>query len=537
MNILDCTLRDGGYYNKWDFESDVVKAYLKAMASAKIDYVELGLRNFAKSGFLGAYAYTTEKYLNRMDLPHGPIYGVMVDAKTVLSSKLSVDDAVATLFVSAAESKLSLVRIAAHFHEVESCGEIVKALKKLGYIVGFNLMQSGGKASEVITEKAKIASSWDCLDVLYFADSLGNMDVNEVKRIIGAIRKEWSGELGIHTHNNMAKALDNSLAAKELGVNWIDATVTGMGRGAGNAQTENLLAILSQNTDKYIASYVYELVLRHFEKMQKRHGWGSNLMYFLGAQHNVHPTYIQNLLSDTHFGTEEIIGAIEYLKDLESSSSYDIKNYKKATSFLTVKTQVSGSTSLNGIAKGKEVLILANGPSLTKYLNDIKAYIVERKPIVIAINICDVMSPEFIDYYCVSRNTKFLSEREKYNKLKKPLILPLHRFTNEEIKTLECLELYDFGMTVESGALELHSSSCVAPYDVTTAYALCVGYNTEASQVSVVGFDGYNYQDERQLEMVEILTLFKNLSKDVKLVSLTPSTYPIAQESLYAPTI
>lgn len=143
MNILDCTLRDGGYYNDWDFDSDVVEQYLTRIAESRIDYVELGLRNFPKQGFLGAFAYTTEDFLNSLELPDGPVYGVMVDAKTILESGFDISEAVDLLFSPASESKVSLVRVAAHFHEVETSGPIVARLKELGYTVGFNLMQAG----------------------------------------------------------------------------------------------------------------------------------------------------------------------------------------------------------------------------------------------------------------------------------------------------------------------------------------------------------------------------------------------------------
>ena len=275
MKILDCTLRDGGYYNQWDFEPEVVESYLSAMASAKIDYVELGLRNFPKKGFDGPFAYTTEAFLNSIELPEGPTYGVMVDAKTILSSALNVEEAVNQLFVEAKDSKVGLVRVAAHFHEVEHSGAIVAALSGKGYIVGFNLMQAGGKPTEVIAEKARVASGWPGLEALYFADSLGNMDAEEVQRITRAVKQEWRGTMGIHTHNNMAKAIDNSFTALAEGVEWLDVTVTGMGRGAGNAQTENLLALLAkQGNTHYQPDAVYELVVRYFESMQRECGWG-----------------------------------------------------------------------------------------------------------------------------------------------------------------------------------------------------------------------------------------------------------------------
>lgn len=227
--ILDCTLRDGGYYNNWDFSPDVVTEYLDSMAKSKIDYVELGLRNFAKPGFLGAFAYTTEEFINTLKLPEGPTYGVMVDAKTILESSMPIQEAIDALFVPASQSRIDLVRIAAHFNEVEYSAPIVAHLKRLGYIVGFNLMQAGGKADNIIADKARQTVSWEGLDVLYFADSLGNMDASEVQRIVRALRVHWTGPMGIHTHNNMGKGLDNTLTAMEAGVLWLDTTITGMG--------------------------------------------------------------------------------------------------------------------------------------------------------------------------------------------------------------------------------------------------------------------------------------------------------------------
>ena len=375
FSILDCTLRDGGYYNNWDFEPEVVQEYLNSVASANIDYVELGLRNFPKSGFLGAFAYTTEDYINSLTLPEGPVYGVMVDAKTILDSGMPIDVAINKLFVPAAESKIELVRVAAHFKEVEHSGPIVKKLKELGYIVGYNLMQAGGKPEELIAEKARMAKNWGCLDVLYFADSLGNMDGNEVRRIVDGLRTHWNGPLGIHTHNNMGKGLENTLVAIETDVTWVDSTVTGMGRGAGNTQTESLLAFLDKDDSKYEPKPIYELVIRHFEAMQKEYGWGSSLLYFLGAQNDVHPTYIQNLLSNTHYGIDEIIGAIDYLSNLEGTTSYNGAVLDTALSFSSNDKPVTGNRDIQGLFDNKNILVVANGPNSEKYAPAIELYI------------------------------------------------------------------------------------------------------------------------------------------------------------------
>lgn len=534
FKILDCTLRDGGYYNNWDFEPNVVDAYLKAVSSANIDYIELGLRNFPKAGFLGAFAYTTEAYLNALSLPEGPTYGVMVDAKTILESGFSIESAINKLFVPACKSKLGLVRIAAHFHEVEKSGLIVKQLKKLGYLVGYNLMQAGGKSDNVIADKARQVKEWSGVDSLYFADSLGNMDSNEVTRIVNALRREWDGSLGIHTHNNMGKGLDNTLTAKKLGVSWLDTTITGMGRGAGNTQTESLLAVLDKEGSVYKSKPIYELVIRHFEPMQKKYGWGSNLLYFLGAQNDVHPTYIQNLLSNTHYGTDEIVGAIDYLSKLESTTSYNGAVLNTALTFNTDNKEVSGTEAVCGLFNNKQVLILANGPSTTKYLDAVKLYIKQFRPVVISINISDVIPAHMIDYYVISHNSKFLADAKRYQALNKPIILPSHRFTQDELTHFSELSLLDYGLAIKESELLANKTYSVIPSDITTAYVLAILLESYPLSVKAVGFDGYDKNDQRQQEMIKTLELYSKYETAVEIVSLTPTSYPLIKGSIYA---
>lgn len=534
MILLDCTLRDGGYYNNWDFSPGIVEAYLKAVSEAKIDYVELGLRNFPKEGFLGAFAYTSEIFLNSLDLPEGPIYGVMVDAKAILESELSIEEAVNALFVPASESKIGLIRVAAHFKEVDRSGPIVKLLKQLGYTVGYNLMQAGGKPAAVIAEKARQAKEWGDLDVLYFADSLGNMDAVEVQRIVTALRSEWSGPLGIHTHNNMGKGLDNSLVASKAGVTWLDSTITGMGRGAGNTSTESLLATLDDNESKYNPKPIYELVIRHFESMQKQYGWGSSLLYFLGAQNDVHPTYIQNLLSNSHYGTDEIVGAIDYLSQLEGTAFYNGAILDTALSFTGSENDVGGSFDVVGLFKNRNVLVLTNGPSTQKYKHAIELYIRAVKPIVVSVNIVNDINQELIDYYIISRNSKFLSDVDKYHNLSKPLILPKHRFSNEELIALDGLKLIDYGLNVSKDRFEIEATFVSIPYDITAGYLLGILNTAQVKQIKTVGFDGYDKGDIRQQEMINLFNLYHQTDNLAPIESLTPTSYPIAKGSIYA---
>jgi 4-hydroxy 2-oxovalerate aldolase len=129
---------------------------------------------------------------------------------------------------------------------------------------------------------------------------------------------------------------------------------------------------------------------------------------------------------------------------------------------------------------------------------------------------------------------KFLSEKDKYKGLTKPIILPKHRFNNLELDMLKGNELIDYGMAIESEKMVIHSSSCIVPLDLTTAYALALALNSGARLITAIGFDGYDADDVRHSEMIQVLSQYKKLNLEVELIALTPSTYPIEQGSIYA---
>ena len=192
---------------------------------------------------------------------------------------------------------MQLVRIATHPAETPLCGDLIGRLKQKGYAVSLNLMQVGGLSLDDLTVHAKTVSAFGGVDVLYLADSLGNMTPQTTQAAIAAIRRGWAGSIGIHAHDNCGQALANSLAAQEAGATWVDATVLGMGRGAGNARTEHLLIELSQRQlGSYNPETVFHLVLEEFEPLRERYRWGYNLLYYLSALYGIHPTYVQEML-------------------------------------------------------------------------------------------------------------------------------------------------------------------------------------------------------------------------------------------------
>ena len=123
INLLDCTLRDGGYYNNWDFSQELVESYLKTMSATKMDYVEIGFRSFQSKDFKGASWYTTDNYLESINIPKNLNLGVMVNAYELISHKDGLLKATRLMFKPAKKSKIKLVRLACHFEELGKIDE------------------------------------------------------------------------------------------------------------------------------------------------------------------------------------------------------------------------------------------------------------------------------------------------------------------------------------------------------------------------------------------------------------------------------
>ena len=242
--VLDCTLRDGGYYVNWDFEPDTVRKYLSALSTAKIDLLEIGFRYLPGNKFQGAFAYSTDEYLSTLNLPVNIPVAVMINAAEVIKYQPGETAAIDYLFDEKTKSPIDIVRIAVQANDVVCCEGISAQLSGLGYRVFVNLMQIDAVPLDKVETLAGIVEDWGNVETLYFADSFGNLELESVKNIVQSIQKVWTGSIGIHAHDNKGLALSNSLAAIDCGVTYIDSTLSGMGRGAGNTKTEYLVVEL-----------------------------------------------------------------------------------------------------------------------------------------------------------------------------------------------------------------------------------------------------------------------------------------------------
>ncbi len=535
IKVLDCTLRDGGYYNNWDFPEPVVRRYLQSVSKAKIDFVEIGFRFLPQSKFFGAFAYSTDEYLSSIEIPPSLGIGVMVNAKDLLNHTMGPEKSTLSLFKEKIHSPVTLVRIASHLHEVEKSRAIVKTLKDLGYQVGFNLMQTGGKSFDELSRVAEEIEKWNAVDILYFADSLGNMKLKDISQTVRAFQKGWHGEIGIHAHDNMGNALSNSLAAVDSGITYIDATILGMGRGAGNVKTELLLLELNLNYNcQFYPEALFQIVLEDFSKLKSEFNWGSSLPYYLSAIYSIHPTYVQELLNNKQYDTHHILTALEFLRS-SGGSIYSSEGLQAAVT--NAGKHFIGTWNATDWVKDQTVLIIAPGEKAKDYVHALKTYIRTHQPTVIALNTSTCISNDYISVFVACHRMKILMDIDKYQNLHKPLILPYMSLPEDIQVKLSQVEVKDYGVKVIPKSFSADPNFCIIPNLLAAAYALALCVIGKSKKMLLAGFDGYERSDPRQLEMQEVFDIYKDNPSFPPIVSVTPTTYDIPSSSIYMPNL
>jgi len=531
INLMDCTLRDGGYYNAWDFFPEVIEHYLKAMDAISVDYVEIGFRTLSANGYKGGCGYSTDSYIRSLNIPSGLRVAVMVNAGELVKHPEGVISALQKLFAPAADSPVFLVRIACHMHEIELVMPGVCWLKEKGYLTTVNFMQIADRSQEEISGIAKLAGNYP-LDVLYFADSMGSLSPDQTAGIIKILRTHWKGEIGIHTHDNMCQGLANTMRAVKEGVTWVDGTVTGMGRGPGNAKTEYLTIELEQylktpsNPTK-----LFSVINKYFKPMQGKYGWGPNPFYYLAGKYGIHPTYVQEMLGDSRYNEEDILAVIDHLRKV-GGKKYKPATMEVARNFYSGKPK--GTWVPANVIAGKEVLVLGTGPGVVTHQWAIEEFIKSRRPFVIALNTQTSVAPELIDIRAACHPVRLLADRCEHANLPQPLVIPASQLSDSVLNSLGNKQLFDFGLEVQADTFAFNENHCILPFSLVVAYALAIATSGRSTRILLAGFDGYGAEDPRNAEIDNLFTGYKKAEGALELLAITPSRYKIASTSVYA---
>lgn len=282
IKVMDCTVRDGGLMNKWQFTDEFVKNVYLACTEAGIDYMEIGYltsEHVFSRDEVGPWKFCANKDLARI------VDGI--DSKVKLSAmadigRIDLDD-----IPPASESLLSMIRVACYIHQIDKAIFLAHHCMDKGYEVTINLMAVSTVNERDLDEGLNDLSK-SRVSCIYLVDSFGSMYCETITHLMKKYKAALPGKtIGIHAHNNMQLAMSNTITSIIEGANMLDATLLGMGRGAGNCPIEILVAFLKN--PKYRLLPLLKAIQEQVLPWQEKIDWGYHVPYLVTGAMNLHP--------------------------------------------------------------------------------------------------------------------------------------------------------------------------------------------------------------------------------------------------------
>ncbi|WP_340064167.1 aldolase catalytic domain-containing protein [Ascidiimonas aurantiaca] len=509
VKILDCTLRDGGYYTNWDFDKQLVDEYYKAMEILPIDYVEIGYRSIPLNRYLGEYFYCPEYVMEKAKrmMPSKKL-AIILDEKTTKIEDLDY-------LLDPCKPFISMVRMAIAPNKLINAINIAKVIKAKGFEVGFNIMYMSNwkEDKEFLNQLDKVN---DIADVFYMVDSYGGVLPKDIEEIFSLVSSKLDIPVAFHGHNNLELAHINTLTAIESGCLMVDATITGMGRGAGNLKTELLLTYFSAKEDLKLSMNELSSVVSNFEKLQQVYKWGTSLPYMFSGVYSLPQKEVMEWIGLNRYPLGSIVNALKNQKD-------SISDNLKLPSF---------NTELDC----KFAIIIGGGKSI-QYHHDAIERFIETSENVCVIHAGARYISLFNDltnakqFYCLVGSEIYKLSKEFHNlkEISNTCIFPPFP---RKMGTIIPDELKD-------RSFELEKISFIDEYqDSPLAIALEVALQLKSNEIVLAGFDGYDTSINRiqfQLsnENQQIIDSFEKNCSTLK--SCTPTKYKnIKEVSIYS---
>jgi 4-hydroxy 2-oxovalerate aldolase len=282
IKVVDCTIRDGGLMNKWKFDDDFVRSVYNGCVEAGIDYMEIGYKTsekyFSKEEY-GPWKFCEEKDVRRIvgENKTGTKLSVMVDIGRVEMEGIPPKS----------KSVIDMVRVATYVHQMDKAISMAEQCIEKGYEATINLM-AVSKVNEKELDEALADVAKSKVPIFYVVDSFGSLYCEQIELLAKKYLDMLKGKsIGIHAHNNMQLAFSNTITAAIHGCTMLDATLLGLGRGAGNCPIEILIAFLKN--PKYRLLPLFQSIQDYIIPLQKKIDWGYHIPYLVTGAMNEHP--------------------------------------------------------------------------------------------------------------------------------------------------------------------------------------------------------------------------------------------------------
>ena len=467
INILDCTLRDGGYINDWKFSDNQIVNIISALKNANIDIIELGYLNDKKgqksNSTLFDSVQTFTKLLNRLQIDKQAV--VMINLGDFDIKKLPLQK----------DTLIDGIRLAFHKKDLQKAIKETKYIISLGYKVYFQPMVTKNYKDIEFLSLVDKANSLGVYS-FYVVDSFGSMTLEEFQRYMILANNNLNENilLGYHSHNNMQLAFSNAINMCNTNLNRniiVDASIYGVGRGAGNLNTELITDYLNNTfNSNYKTLPLLEIIDNFLSFLMSKNPWGFSPAQYLSASFDCHPNYATYLINKNTNNISSIKNLLEQIpldKKLSFDQTYIKELYIKE--ILSKKLTTVGNLTF----KDKSILLVASGKSVNTneqlYIDKAE----DNQYIKIALN----HMPKFeCDYYFFTNQKRYDEFKTKLNKTK---LIITNNITTNNIPTY----VLDFSKLVIIND----------DYIITSSAILFINYLilNKIETVDIIGLDGY----------------------------------------------
>ncbi|OGW75614.1 MAG: nucleoid-structuring protein H-NS [Omnitrophica bacterium RBG_13_46_9] len=283
IKVLDCTIRDGGLINNHEFDRRFVREVYKAISEAGVDYMEIGYRNsknlFAPGQF-GLWKFCDDDEIRKAidGIKSNTKISIMVDV-----GRVELED-----IKPKSESPVDMIRTAAYVKDIDKAIFMANDFHAKGYETTINIMAISLDQGPELDEALHQIEEESHVEVLYIVDSFGALYQEPVEYLVKKAKNILkTKEVGFHGHNHMQLAFSNTIEAIIHNANFLDGTVYGIGRAAGNCPLELLIGFLKN--PKFDIRPILDLISKEFIPLRDKIEWGYIIPYAISGMMNVHP--------------------------------------------------------------------------------------------------------------------------------------------------------------------------------------------------------------------------------------------------------
>ena len=284
LKVVDCTIRDGGLTNDSHFDLETVRAVYQAACGAGVDYVELGYRNCKKQ--FSPEQYGKWRFCDESDLraatdgidPKSTKIAVMQDAHKANAADILPFE----------ESVVDLIRVATYVKDIDKAVFLANSATGKGYDCTINIMAISHEGPPTLDMALQQIEEDTQVKAVYIVDSFGALYSAEVHFLVEKFQMYLkTKEVGFHGHNSLQLAFSNTIDAIVKGVNWVDGTFMGLGRGPGNCPLELLLGFVTNPRFEVLPAL--KVITEHIAPLREQIAWGYQIPYMLSGQFDKHP--------------------------------------------------------------------------------------------------------------------------------------------------------------------------------------------------------------------------------------------------------